>query len=55
MNEIEIYTSSQNNVELKVSFDNDTVWLTQAQIALLFGKARTTITEHFPNTLKRLN
>ena len=52
MNEIEIYTSSQNNVELKVSFDNDTVWLTQAQMALLFGKARTTITEHIQNTFK---
>ena len=52
MNEIEIYTSSQNNIELKVSFDNDTVWLTQAQMALLFGKARTTITEHIQNTFK---
>jgi prophage maintenance system killer protein len=52
MNEIEIYTSSQNNVELKVSFDTDTVWLTQAQMALLFGKARSTITEHIQNTFK---
>ena len=52
MNDIEIYTTPQNNVELKVSFDNDTVWLTQAQMALLFGKARTTITEHIQNTFK---
>ncbi len=52
MNEIEIYTSSQNNIELKVNFDNDTVWLTQAQMALLFGKARTTITEHIQNTFR---
>lgn len=52
MSEIEIYKSAENHIELKVNFDNDTVWLTQAQMALLFGKARTTITEHIQNTFK---
>jgi len=40
-----------NDFELEVRADkeNDTVWLTQAQIAKLFGKARSTITEHINN------
>jgi hypothetical protein len=50
--QIEIYKSEDNVIELQVSLDNDTVWLTQAQMALLFGKARTTITEHIQNTFK---
>ena len=40
MNEIVIYKSSQNNIELKVSFDNDTVWLTKAQMASLFMQTK---------------
>jgi len=31
---------------------DETVWLTQEQISLLFGKARNTITEHIQNILK---
>ena len=37
MNEIEIYKTSDNQVELQVNLDNDTVWLTQDQMVLLFG------------------
>jgi len=29
-----------------VRLDDETVWLTQEQMADLFGKARSTITEH---------
>jgi hypothetical protein len=35
-----------------VRLDDETVWLTQAQMAELFGKARTTITEHIQNVFK---
>ncbi len=50
--QIEIYKSTENAIELRVNLNDDTVWLTQAQMALLFGKARTTITEHIQNTFK---
>lgn len=29
--------------------EDETVWLSQEQMAILFGKARTTITEHIQN------
>lgn len=50
--QIEIYKSTEDAIELRVNLNDDTVWLTQAQMALLFGKARTTITEHIQNTFK---
>ena len=39
--------SGENSIEVKV-FD-ESVWLTQAMIAELFDKGRTTITEHLKN------
>ena len=47
--EIIIYKTSKNEVSLKVRFENETVWLTQAEIAELFGKERTVITKHIKN------
>jgi len=47
--EIIIYKTSKNEVDLKVRFENETVWLTQAEIAELFGKERTVITKHIKN------
>ena len=32
--------------------EDETVWLTQEQMAKLFGKARNTITEHISNIFK---
>ena len=49
MSEIEIYKSSENNIELQVNFENDTVWLTQAQICDLFQKSKATVNEHIRN------
>ncbi|MDP2820979.1 MAG: hypothetical protein Q8O39_02155 [bacterium] len=43
---IVIYKTSKNEVELKVRFKNESVWLKQNEIALLFGKERTVITKH---------
>lgn len=43
---IVIYKTPQNEVELKVQFKNESVWLRQNEIALLFGKERTVITKH---------
>ncbi len=50
--EILIYENPDGNIKIDVRLENDTVWLTQAQMALLFGKARTTITEHIQNVFK---
>ena len=50
--EIVIYQTSKKEVELKVRLEKETVWLTQAQIALLFGTQRPAITKHLNNIFK---
>lgn len=47
--QIEIYQANDGCTQIKVQFEQDTVWLIQAQMAELFGKGRTTITEHINN------
>jgi len=49
---IVIYQTSKKEVELKVRLEKETAWLTQAQIALLFGTQRPAITKHLNNVLK---
>ena len=44
-----IYQNTEGNIKIDVRLEEETVWLSQAQIALLFGKGRTTITEHIAN------
>lgn len=44
-----IYTTDDGKVNLDVQIDNDSVWLTQQQIAKLYGKAVSTINEHLKN------
>ena len=51
-NQIEIYKSLDNAIELQVNLDNDTVWLNQAQLAELFKKDRTVISKHIRNIFK---
>ena len=41
-----IYQNAEGNIKIDVRLEEETVWLTQAQIAELFGKGRSTITEH---------
>ncbi len=50
--EILIYQNQDGSIKIDVRLEEETVWLTQEQMALLFGKARTTITEHIQNTFK---
>ena len=50
--EIIIYQNQQGNIKVDVRLEDETVWLTQAQMATLFGKGRTTITEHIGNVFK---
>jgi hypothetical protein len=50
--DILIYEGQDGNVKLDVHLQADTVWLTQDQMALLFGKAKSTINEHIKNIFK---
>ena len=45
-NQIEIYQSSDGQTEIAVKFVNDTIWLTQLQIAKLFETTTQNITMH---------
>lgn len=47
--QIVIYTSADGKINLEVQMVADTVWLTQQQIAQLYGKAVSTINEHLKN------
>jgi len=47
--EILIYQSKQGDIKLDVRLEDETVWLTQDQMAVLFGKAKSTINEHIKN------
>ena len=51
-NQIIIYQNSEGNIKIDVRLEEETVWLTQAQMAVLFGKGRTTITEHIQNVFE---
>lgn len=41
-----------NSIELEVRIDEETVWLTQAQMALLFETTRNNVTSHINNIFK---
>ena len=47
-----LFKTEDEKISVDVRFEEETVWLTQEQIAVLFGKARTTITEHIQNVFK---
>lgn len=47
--EIIIYQNSDGNIKIDVRLEEETVWLTQDQMANLFGKAKSTINEHIKN------
>ena len=49
---IAIYTSEDNTISLDVKLENETVWLSQAQMSLLFDKDRTVIGRHINNVFK---
>jgi len=48
-NQIEIYKSIDNAIELQVNIDNDTVWLTQEQLVILFQRDQSVISRHIRN------
>ncbi len=48
-NEIVLFESSDEQVSLPVSVDEETVWLTQAQMVELFGRDQSVIARHIKN------
>ncbi|MEK7496696.1 MAG: RhuM family protein [Patescibacteria group bacterium] len=48
-NEIIIYNTKDGQTKIEVKLENETVWLTQDQMAELFDKAKSTINEHIQN------
>ncbi len=50
--DILIYQNQEGNIKVDVRQEEETVWLTQDQMAQLFGKGRSTIAEHIGNVFK---
>ena len=47
--EIKIYIADNGQTEIRVTFDNETVWFSQKQMAQLFDKNTDTIGLHLKN------
>lgn len=50
--ELVLYRSPDGTVQLDVRLDGDTVWLTQEQMSVLFGRERSVITKHVRNVFR---
>ena len=48
-NDIVIFNNGELELEVRVTPDEDPVWLTQQQMAQLFDSSRTNIVEHIAN------
>ena len=51
-NDVLLYQSPDGNTQLQVQLQNETVWLTQAQMADLFDVSRPNVTMHLRNVFK---
>lgn len=49
LSQIILYQTDDGKTKMEVKMDGDTVWLTQAQMAELFEKSKSTINEHIQN------
>jgi hypothetical protein len=47
-----LFKTEDEKIKVDVRFEEETVWLTQDQMALLFSKAKSTINEHIQNIFK---
>ncbi len=47
--EILIYQNQDGNIKIDVRLEDETVWLTQAQICEMFQKSKSTVSEHIKN------
>lgn len=44
--EIAVFKTDSETINIEVLFEDETVWLTQEQMAQMFEKAKSTINEH---------
>ncbi len=44
-----LFKTEDEQISVDVRFEDETVWLSQEQMANLFGKAKSTINEHVKN------
>lgn len=51
-NKIVIYQTDDGQIKIDVRLENETVWLTQAQMAILFDKTPQNIAMHIRNAYK---
>lgn len=47
-----LYQTEDGRIRIETRMQEETVWLTQDQMAQLFGKAKSTINEHIKNIFK---
>jgi len=47
-----LYKTEDENISVEVRFEDETVWLTQAQLCELFQKSKATISEHIKNVFE---
>ena len=52
MSEVIIYRTQDGHAKVSVNLSDETVWLTQRQLAYLFEKNTRTISEHIKNIFK---
>lgn len=50
--DIIIYQNNDGSIKLDVQLQDETVWISQAQMGKLFGKDKRTISEHINNVFK---
>ncbi|WP_339935503.1 virulence RhuM family protein [Vreelandella glaciei] len=50
--QVQIFTSEDGLSHLEVTLEQETVWLSQAQMCELFGRERSVITKHIRNVFK---
>ncbi|MBL4583152.1 MAG: hypothetical protein JKX83_00915 [Pseudomonadales bacterium] len=50
--QIQLFQTTDGGVQLEVTLEQETVWLSQAQMCELFGRERSVITKHINNIFK---
>ncbi|MEN9702493.1 MAG: hypothetical protein RIR55_1835 [Bacteroidota bacterium] len=51
-NQIEIFQGENNEINVEVKFEDETVWLSQAQMVELFGQTKQNVSLHISNCFK---
>lgn len=50
---IEIYTSNDGLTEIQVQFENETIWLTQAQLVELYQSSKSNVSEYIKHIFEK--